>query len=181
MPTLILSVAFALCVLWAQARWVVSSALRALDARFANLSRLEAAALQGWLQRLRRAVLRAQRMGLEPVDRFFTRLDEVVPLINSFYPSSDRPELCAEAPSRLFPTDVQESLIEACARLLQSERDFLEALGGCAWSVDRGTGNLVETARFQRRIRSLQAGRRLLCIEKLQLTQNKWLRFLGLV
>jgi len=181
MQPLVLTVAIAVCVLWAQARWVVSAALRALGARCIQLSRLEAAALEGWLNRLRRAVFRAQRMGVTTGPDLAARLEQVVPLLGGFCPDLNALAPRTGATRRPLPTVGAGSLPEAYACLILSERELLEAFSSCAWFVDRGRGQLVETARFHRRIARLQEGRLLLRAEKRQLTQNKWLRSLGLV
>lgn len=176
---LVLGVACAAAVLWFQARWIVSSALRAMDAQSAWVLRLEAAVLEQWSERLRRALTRAAEMGLSPLPPLLNEVDEHLSRLARV---SKGASLFGEARvSAAISPETAGTLLSAFEAMNHVEGKFLNLLRGCSWSVDRHSGVLVETVRFRRRWEVLRLLQMKVAAERESLRSNRLLRLLILV
>lgn len=181
MFSLALSIGGALLVLWVQARWVLSAALRALDAQSDQLFGLEVSVLERWIIRLEKGGVRAQRLELSLTPTLFVALRDMAQQIKGFRRDDGSVTLWGGAQRGIFPPDAQERLRKVRSRVRDSERLLLAAFRECPWSVDRGAEHLVETIRFHRRLAFLHAEQQRVFNERCGLTQNRCLRLFCLV
>ncbi len=155
MWVIVLSVCGAVGVLWLQARWILSAAVRELEIQRGAVLYLQAEVLWRWHMRVQKAICRAAVFGAEWRDVLPPALGE-----NLFvFLNQPGPGLGFRGDSRrVLPEALEAELNRLHLALKDAERVVLQRASICRWSVDRVArfDGLVETARFRRRMIWLQ-------------------------
>jgi hypothetical protein len=179
MFSLLLCAVGALGVLWGQARWIVSAALREGASREAFVQRLQAVVLGKWHLRLDRALERCRRLGADPG---VVLSPETLSQLAAFEAEAATGILWGRTSMCTVPANASAILSRIEAQLEGVESQFLCILRDCPWSVEGGASasTLVETERLRARLAALQEiGRGEAAVVE-QLRRRRWVRWLRL-